>query len=334
MLTSSLVRAYGTDGRLFSMSMAATGRDVSLVRQAGPLLSWPRMALPGATPQALDEDHHLLADAAAAARLGGKELRRMFRLRPEARVKTSLRDLVTEADLASERLILGYLSARYPDFGWQSEEAGRNETPSPWLWVVDPLDGTSNFAHGFPHFCVSVALLHEGRSHAGAIYDPMRDELFTAIAGRGARSGGRRLRVSAIETLDRAMITTGFPYEPPEQRAAAADLTARVIERVQMMRRSGSAALDLAYVAAGRLEAHWEFGLSLHDVAAGVLMVAEAGGAVSEMSLAGWRRGYLASNATAIHETVIDLHRRFLGPIEARPSPLIGERKRNADGRG
>lgn len=274
----------------------------------------------------------MLRDAATAARRAGTVLRAMFRTRPEGRVKTGSRDLVTEADLAAEKLVLEYIEARYPAHGWQSEEAGRNErAASPYLWVVDPLDGTSNFAHGFPHFCVSIALLRDGRSLLGAVYDPMRDELFTAFTGGGARRNGRRIRVSTIDALERAMVTTGFAYEPPWQRTATADLTARAIERVQMLRRSGSAALDLAYIAAGRLEAHWEFNLSLHDVAAGLLLVAEAGGRAGELHLDGWRTGYLATNGTAIHEAVIDLHRRFLGPVEARPSNLLAEKRGTAD---
>jgi myo-inositol-1(or 4)-monophosphatase len=248
----------------------------------------------------------------------------MFRARPEGRVKTSLRDVVTEADLKAEQAILGYVESQYPDHGWQSEEAGRNErTASPYLWVVDPLDGTANFAHAYPHFSVSVALMYDGCLHLGVVYDPMRDELFTASAGGGARRNGRRIAVSTVDSLDRAMVTTGFPYEPPWQRSAVADLTARTIERVQMLRRSGSAALDLAYVAAGRLEAHWEFNLNLHDLAAGLLLVTEAGGRAAELHLDGWRTGYLASNGTPIHEAVIDLHRQFLGPVEARASSLL-----------
>lgn len=269
------------------------------------------------------DDRALLAAALEAARLAGGVLRRMFRERPEARDKTSARDLVTAADLAAERAVLDYVEAYFPDHGWRSEESGLNERPSPYLWVVDPLDGTSNFAHGFPHFCVSVAVLHDGRSVAGVVLDPMRGETFTARRGGGAKLNGRRIRASGVTTLERAMVTTGFPYEPPAYRSAYADLTARVIERVQMMRRSGSAALDLAYVAAGRLEAHFEFGLSLHDIAAGVLLVDEAGGRVTELSLPEWKAGYLAAGTPEIEGIIIDLHRRFLGPVEPRPSPLV-----------
>lgn len=268
------------------------------------------------------EDRELLRDAVTAARLGGAVLRAMFRRQPETRLKSGPRDLVTEADLAAERVILDYLRERYSHHGWISEEAGAAASEAPLVWVIDPLDGTSNFAHGFPHFCVSIALLERGRSRLGVVYDPIRRELFTAVRGGGARLGRRRLTVSTVDALERAMVTTGFPYEPPEQRRAAADLTARVIERVQMLRRSGSAALDLAYVAAGRLEAHFEFGLSLHDVAAGLLLVHEAGGRAEELFLPGWRTGYLASNGTALHDELLALHRRYLGPVEVRPSAL------------
>jgi myo-inositol-1(or 4)-monophosphatase len=277
----------------------------------------------GTAPERRAEDRALLRDAVAAARQGGAVLRAMFRQRPEARVKSGLRDLVTAADLAAERVILNYLRERYPHHGWISEEAGAQSPAAPLVWVIDPLDGTSNFAHGFPHFCVSIALLDGGRSRIGVVYDPIRRELFAAVRGGGARLGRRRLAVSTVDALERAMVTTGFPYEPPAQRRAAADLTARVIERVQMLRRSGAAALDLAYVAAGRLEAHFEFGLSLHDVAAGLLLVHEAGGRAEELSLPGWRTGYLASNGTALHDEVLALHRRYLGPVEARPSALV-----------
>lgn len=293
------------------------------------MLPCPHMTAPTPARLAPPDLHMLLRDAVEAARGAGKLLRRMFGARPEGRVKTSLRDVVTEADLAAERFVLALLEERHPTHDWLSEESGQRIAggdPSPYLWVVDPLDGTSNFAHGFPHFCVSIALLRDGRSLLGVIYDPMRDELFTASIGHGARRNGRRIRVSTIDTLDRAMVTTGFPYEPPAHRTAAADLTARTIERVQMLRRSGSAALDLAYVAAGRIEAHWEFNLNLHDIAAGALLVAEAGGRMSELHLPGWRTGYLAANGPAIHDAAVALHHQFLGPVAIRPLALLGER--------
>lgn len=282
------------------------------------------MATRTAPPTRLSaEDHQYLADAVYAARQAGAILRTMFRARPEGRIKTSPRDLVTEADLAAERAVLDLIRERYPAHAWRSEEAGQSAHTAPLQWVVDPLDGTSNFAHGFPHFCVSIALLHEGRSRIGVVHDPMRGETFTAVAGAGARMNNRRLRVSAIDSLDRAMVTSGFPYEPPAHRSAVADFSARVIERVQMFRRSGSAALDLAYVAAGRLEAHWEFGLSLHDVAAGLLLVQEAGGRAEEIEKPAFKQGYLASNGGAVHDAVVALHHQYLSPVTFAPVAIL-----------
>ena len=266
----------------------------------------------------------LREEAAEAARLGGAELRRLFGTGVSHRFKSSGRDFVTEADLASERQILAFIEDRHPDHAWQSEEAGqRAATDSPYRWVIDPLDGTSNFAHGYPHFGVSVALLFHGRSVAGAVYDPLRDECFDASAGQGAALNGAPVAVSAIRSLDRALVSTGFPYEPPERRRAVADLTARAIERVQMLRRSGSAALDLCYVASGRAEAHWEWGLSLHDVAAGLLLVREAGGAVAELAYPDWPVGHLAAANNSIQESVLTLIHDHFGAVTAGETSVL-----------
>lgn len=263
-------------------------------------------------------------EAAEAARRGGAELRRLFGQGIGHRLKTSGRDLVTAADLASERAILTFVEERHPDHAWQSEEAGQRAIEgSPYRWVIDPLDGTSNFAHGYPHFAVSVALLFRDHSIAGAVYDPQRDECFDAAEGLGAALDGRPLHVSDIATLDRALVSTGFPYEPPAHRTAIADLTARAIERVQMMRRSGSAALDLAYVAAGRAEAHWEFYLSLHDIAAGLLLVREAGGDVVEMRYPEWPAGWIATNGTPIRDAVLGLIHEHFGPVITGPAAVL-----------
>jgi myo-inositol-1(or 4)-monophosphatase len=256
----------------------------------------------------------------------------MFGMAVESRFKSSGRDFVTAADLASEDCVLAYISRRFPDHGWQSEEAGTRASTSPYMWVLDPLDGTSNYAHGYPHFCVSLALLYQGRAIAGAVYDPIRDECFEAAAGQGATLNGRPLAVSPIATLDRALVSTGFPYEPPERRSAIATLTARAIERAQMLRRSGSAALDLAYVAAGRSEAHWEFYLNLHDVAAGLLLVDEAGGQTLEMTYPDWPVGYLATNGRAIGDAVLELITAHFGAVLTRePAVLRREASPPAD---
>jgi len=277
-----------------------------------------------ALEQAHQSDHRRLRDEAAeAARRGGAELRRLAGTDVGSRFKSSNRDFVTAADLASETAILAFIEAQHPDHSWQSEEAGVKIQDSPYRWVIDPLDGTSNYAHGYPHVCVSVAVLMDERAVAGAIYDPFRDECFVAALGDGAFLNDRQLSVSAIESLDRALVSTGFPYEPPEQRSKVADLTARAIERVQMLRRSGSAALDLAYVAAGRSEAHWEFGLNLHDVAAGLLLVHEAGGEGWEMRYGDWPTGHLATNNDHIRQSIVSLINTHFGAIRLQRSALL-----------
>jgi myo-inositol-1(or 4)-monophosphatase len=242
----------------------------------------------------------------------------------DARDKTGARDLVTEADLASERLILQFISERHPEHGWQSEEAGSSGGASPLYWVIDPLDGTANFAHGYPQFAVSVALMHQGRSIAGAVYDPLRDECFDAALGCDASLNGSPIRVSTVTALDRALVSTGFPYAA-ERRRAVADLTARAIERVQMLRRSGSAALDCAYVAAGRSECHWEFILNLHDVAAGLLLVQEAGGIGEELQAPGWPLGYIVSGTRSVRDAIVAMIHECFGRVDTRPAaPLAG----------
>lgn len=277
------------------------------------------------TPPPTDSELRVLKEEAVeAARLGGRELRDMFGTPIESRFKSSARDFVTAADLASEKRILTFVEDQHPDHGWQSEEAGLREAASPYRWVIDPLDGSSNFAHGYPHFSVSVAVLWHNRSLAGAVYDPMRDECFDAAAGQGAMLNGQTVTVSDITTLDRALVSTGFPYAP-EGRAKVAELTARAIEAVQMLRRSGSAALDLAYVAGGRSEAHWEFDLNLHDVAAGLLLVREAGGYAAEMRYPNWPAGYLAANGPAIADAVHELIEQHFGAVLLdEPAALTG----------
>ena len=193
-------------------------------------------------------------------------------------------DLVTEADLAAERLIVERIRTHYPRHAILAEESGETEghggADSEWKWVVDPLDGTTNYAHGYPCFCVSVALEHLGRVVLGVVYDPTRDETFAAERGEGATLNGRRIRVSDVSELNRAMLCTGFPYDVRE-RAEFARHFANFIMTAQAVRRDGSAALDLAYVACGRFDGFWEEGLRPWDVAAGVVLIEEAGGRVT-----------------------------------------------------
>jgi myo-inositol-1(or 4)-monophosphatase len=193
-------------------------------------------------------------------------------------------DIVTEADLAAERLVVESIRSYYPRHAVLAEEAGhvdaRGGGESDYKWIVDPLDGTTNYAHGYPVFCVSVALEHKGKIVLGVVYDPIREELFAAERGEGATLNGRRIRVSDTEELNRSLLCTGFPYDVREREEFARHFS-NFIMKAQAVRRDGAAALDLAYVAAGRFEGFWEEGLRPWDVAAGVILVEEAGGKVT-----------------------------------------------------
>ena len=191
-------------------------------------------------------------------------------------------DLVTEADLASERLIIERIRTFYPRHSILAEESGASApadraAQSEWRWIIDPLDGTTNYAHGYPCFCVSMGLEHERKLELGVIYDPLRDELFTAERRQGASLNGRRIQVSQTRSLNSALLCTGFPYDVRE-RSEFARHFANFIMNAQAVRRDGSAALDLAYVACGRFDGFWEEGLHPWDVAGAVLMIEEAGG--------------------------------------------------------
>ena len=193
-------------------------------------------------------------------------------------------DLVTEADLAAEKLIIERIQSYYPRHAILAEESGASEEiggKSEWKWIIDPLDGTTNYAHGYPCFCVSIALERAGKIEIGVIYDPTRDEVFAAEKGQGATLNDRRMRVSDVEDLNKAMLCTGFPYNVRERPNFARDFANFTME-AQAVRRDGSAAIDLAYLACGRFDGFWEDGLNAWDVAAGVLLIAEAGGRVTD----------------------------------------------------
>jgi myo-inositol-1(or 4)-monophosphatase len=191
-------------------------------------------------------------------------------------------DLVTAADRASESLVIKRLRQRYPEHGIYAEEGGRAELQSELRWYIDPLDGTTNFAHGYPAWNVTLALAKRGEVIAGVIYDPLHNELFTAERGAGARLNGASIRVSKAPILNEALVSTGFP-----SRKRHLNVNIHFYYQLAMLthgvRRGGSAALDLAYTACGRLEAFWEFGLNPWDMAAGTLLVEEAGGKTSGM---------------------------------------------------
>jgi myo-inositol-1(or 4)-monophosphatase len=227
----------------------------------------------------------LLNFAIQTARDAGRLLAERFGRTLQIANKGEL-DLVTESDLASEKLIIDRIKTYHPRHAILAEEsgataAGTSEPQSEWRWIIDPLDGTTNYAHGYPCYCVSIGLEHNGRMEVGVIYDPMRDELFTAERGAGASLNGRRMQVSSTDSLSRALLCTGFPYDVRE-RSEFARHFANFIMNAQGVRRDGAAALDLAYVACGRFDGFWEEGLKPWDVAAGSLLVEEAGGRVSK----------------------------------------------------
>ena len=197
-------------------------------------------------------------------------------------------DLVTEADLASEKLIIERIRSHYPRHAILAEESGASEdsgnpSAAEWKWIIDPLDGTTNYAHGYPCFCVSIGVERAGKLELGVVYDPMRNEMFAAERGQGATLNERPVRVSKVDDLGRAMLCTGFPYNVHERPDFARDFT-NFTMHAQAVRRDGSAALDLAYIACGRFDGFWEDGLNPWDLAAGVLLIEEAGGRVTDFN--------------------------------------------------
>ena len=221
-----------------------------------------------------------LPAAHTAARAAGEVIRRArggeFRIDHKGAT-----DMVTEVDLASEEKIIAIISEAFPSHRIVAEEGGGGRKETGYTWWIDPLDGTTNFIHGYPCYSVSIALEYRREIILGVIYDPIREELFSACRGEGATLNGRSLSVSTNTSLEDSLLATGFPYNRSRRRYALS-VAARLLEKIHGLRRGGSAALDLAYVAAGRLDGYWEFGLKPWDTAAGILLVEEAGGKVSD----------------------------------------------------
>jgi myo-inositol-1(or 4)-monophosphatase len=193
-------------------------------------------------------------------------------------------DFVSAADRRAEQILRQELTRARPNFGLLMEESGAVETRSDYRWIIDPLDGTTNFLHGLPHFAISIGLEHKGEIEAGVVYDPIKDELFAAEKGRGAYVNDRRLRVSRRSDLGRSMIATGIPVlDWPGREKGFRDQLERVADKVAGIRRFGTASLDLAYIAAGRFDGFWEYGLQPWDIAAGLILITEAGGLVSQL---------------------------------------------------
>src|SRR5512146_158840 len=258
------------------------------------------------------------------AREAGALLMRHFHRRVEIEYKGDA-DLVTVADRESETLITDRIRARWPQHDILAEEGTRTKFGSDYLWYIDPLDGTTNFAHSFPVFCVSLALEHKGERIAGVLYDPTRDELFAAEKGGGAWLNQRRIRVSKIANLAETLVGTGFPSHKRHKNPNIY-FYHQITLRTHGVRRAGSAALDLASVACGRLDAFWEFNLNPWDTAAGVLLVEEAGGRVSDFSGGPFQiasREVLASNQLVHGAMMAEFQAIFAGRgLEEPPNPI------------
>jgi myo-inositol-1(or 4)-monophosphatase len=234
-------------------------------------------------------------------------------------------DLVTEADRASENLVVERLRTHFPSHSVVAEEGSGQQRSSDFCWYVDPLDGTTNFAHGFPAFNVTLALEQAGELVAGCIFDPTRQEMFTAERGAGAYLNNRRIRVSKVKKLEETLVATGFP-----SRRRHANLNIHFYYQLAMfthgVRRAGSAALDLAYVASGRLDAFWEFNLNPWDVAAGILLIREAGGKVTDMrgQPVSLRGEHILADNGLVHDCILDLFEEVFAGKARVPLPEIG----------
>lgn len=227
--------------------------------------------------------HPMMNTAIKAARAAARVMTRAWDRGQHLQIREKTRnDFVSEIDLQAEQTIVQILRQAYPDHGILAEEGG-HQAGDEFVWVIDPLDGTTNYLHGVPHFSISIALRHRGRLEQGLIYDPMRDELFTASRGQGALLNDRRIRVTDRPDLQGALLGTGIPFREEHNLQAYLQTLAVLIQDTAGVRRPGSAALDLAYVAAGRFDGFWEMRLREWDLAAGVLLVQEAGGMVTDL---------------------------------------------------
>ena len=224
--------------------------------------------------------HPLLNIAINAAHIAGDQLRQELHKVASIPVTRKARhDYVSEMDKTSEKQIVREIKRYYPDHAILGEESGA-QGESDYVWIIDPLDGTSNYLHGMPHFAISIAVEVKGRVEHAVVYDPMRDELFTASRGSGAQLNNTRIRVSARESLDNAVLATAFPFRQRSMMGLYTGMFSEVFRKVEDIRRYGAASLDLAWVAAGRMDGYFEIGLKPWDVAAGTLLVREAGGVV------------------------------------------------------
>lgn len=227
--------------------------------------------------------HPTLINAVKAARRAGAIINRASQDVGSLKIRSkTYNDFVSEVDQAAEQAIIETLQDAYPDHGFLGEESGHDRTDAENVWIIDPLDGTTNFLHGFPQYAVSIALMTNGQLTQAVVYDPNRNDLFTATKGRGAFLNDKRIRVSNRTKLQDSLVGTGFPFRDFSHLDTYMPMLRDMIRKASAIRRPGAAALDLAYVAAGWLDAFWEIGLSKWDIAAGALLIQEAGGIVGD----------------------------------------------------
>jgi myo-inositol-1(or 4)-monophosphatase len=249
------------------------------------------------------------------ARKAGNLLTGKFNSKHEIHFKGEI-NLVTEADKMSEDLIIAEINSNFPEHGILSEESPAQNSQAKLRWIIDPLDGTTNYAHGYPVFCVSIALENEGVIVLGVIYDPLREDMFVAVRGKGAYLNGKKMEVSKTATLSRSLLATGFPYDIRASKDNNLNYFNLMAMEAQAIRRAGAAALDIAYLACGRFDGFWELKLMPWDMAAACLMVEESGGVISDMSGGKWdiaSPNVLVSNGL-IHEQMIGVFKRTVCP--------------------
>lgn len=262
--------------------------------------------------------HPTLTIAKRAALNAGRILLRQFERVDRLVINAKRRnDFVSEADVQAEEEIIRSLTKIYPHHSFLAEESGSTMgTASEFQWIIDPLDGTTNFIHGLPHFAVSIAFQERGRLEAAVVYDPIRQEMFTASRGGGAHLNDRRIRVRNVNALEVALLGTGFPIRHPQHIPAYLNMFGNLFTQCAELRRAGSASLDLAYLAAGRLDGFWEIGLKPWDMAAGALLIQEAGGLVSDF--AGGheflKTGNIAAGAPKVFKALLQTMQPHLTP--------------------
>jgi myo-inositol-1(or 4)-monophosphatase len=258
--------------------------------------------------------------AVSAARAGGEILEGYWRSLPGGSISEKRKnDFVTRADKESEEAIVARIREAHPQDGFVGEEGGRRGSGGEErTWIIDPLDGTTNFIAGFPFWCVSVAARERGEIVAGVVWDPLRGELYLAERGAGAFRNGRRLRVSAQSDLDGAFLSTGFPFRSKDRLDLYLALFRELFQHARAIRRAGSAALDLANVAAGVFDGFFEFRLSIWDIAAGALLIEEAGGRITDFDGRDnhWQRGNVVAGSPGVAGEIVQISSRLFSDAE------------------